>query len=152
MQVDGNFFPVCFPDGRLGGARVVPTRSGWRPVDAGNLPGGSFVRTRCGLGQAALRPKRWRGARCWAMTEIKLWRSPHALPRGSNSPRRNAVKTGAKTGAFRSGTLFSGIHFGMDERPRDAWICGLFVEIAKYLFFSLGLFRAGGVKSLSHGV
>jgi hypothetical protein len=49
MQVDGNFFPVFFPDGRLGGARVVPTRSGWRPVDAGNLPGGSFVRTRCGF-------------------------------------------------------------------------------------------------------
>jgi hypothetical protein len=78
MQVDGNFFPVCFPDGRLGGARVVPTRSGWRPVDAGNLPGGSFVRTRCGLGQAALRPKRWRGARGLAMTEIKLWRTPHS--------------------------------------------------------------------------
>jgi hypothetical protein len=25
--------------GRLGGARVVPTRSGWRAVDAENLPG-----------------------------------------------------------------------------------------------------------------
>ena len=27
---------------------------------------------------------------------------PHSLPRRSNSPRRNAVKTGAKTGAFRT--------------------------------------------------
>jgi hypothetical protein len=43
-----------------------------------------------------------RGARCWAMTEIKLGRTPHSLPRRSNSPRRNAVKTGAKTGAFRT--------------------------------------------------
>jgi len=39
---------------------------------------GSCVRTRCGLGQAALRQKRWRGARCLAMTEIKLWRTPHS--------------------------------------------------------------------------
>jgi hypothetical protein len=43
-----------------------------------------------------------RGARGWAMTEIKLGRTPHSLPRRSNSPRRNAVKTGAKTGAFRT--------------------------------------------------
>ena len=49
------------------------------------------------------------------MTEIKLGRIPHSLPRRSNSPRRNAVKTGTKTGAFRTGTLFSGIHFGMDD-------------------------------------
>jgi hypothetical protein len=35
-----------------------------------------------------------------AMTEIKWRRTPHSLPRRSNSPRRNAVKTGAKTGAF----------------------------------------------------
>ena len=49
------------------------------------------------------------------MTEIKWGRTPHSLPRRSNSPRRNAVKTGAKTGAFRTGTLFSGIHFGMDS-------------------------------------
>jgi hypothetical protein len=42
----------------------------------------------------------WLGARCWAMTEIKLRRTPHSLPRRSNSPRRNAVKTRAKTGAF----------------------------------------------------
>jgi hypothetical protein len=53
-------------------------------------------------------------ARGWAMTEIKLGRTPstlrssptaedgHSLPRRSNSPRRNAVKTGAKTGAFRT--------------------------------------------------
>ena len=52
-----------------------------------------------------------RGARCLAMTEIKLGRTPstlrssptaedgHSLPRRSNSPRRNAVKTGA----FRTG-------------------------------------------------
>jgi hypothetical protein len=31
-------------------------------------------------------------------------------------------------------------------------IHGHFIEIARYLFFSLGLFRAGGVKLLSHGV
>jgi len=43
-----------------------------------------------------------RGARCLAMTEIKLGRTPHSLPRRSNSPRRNAVKTGAKSGAFRT--------------------------------------------------
>jgi DNA-binding MltR family transcriptional regulator len=43
-----------------------------------------------------------RGARGLAMTEIKLGRTPHSLPRRSNSPRRNAVKTGAKTGAFRT--------------------------------------------------
>jgi hypothetical protein len=49
------------------------------------------------------------------MTEIKWGRTPHSLPRRSNSPRRNAVKTGAKTGAFRSGTLFSGFHFAMDD-------------------------------------
>jgi hypothetical protein len=42
--------------------------------------------------------------------------------------------------------------FGMDERPRNAWIYWLFLEIAKYLFFSLGLFRAGGIKLSSHGV
>jgi len=40
------------------------------------------------------------GARGLAMTEIKLGRTPHSLPRRSNSPRRNAVKTGAKTGAL----------------------------------------------------
>jgi len=44
------------------------------------------------------------------MTEIKLRRTPHSLPRRSNSPRRNdlsrrsqtqaEVKTGAKTGAL----------------------------------------------------
>jgi hypothetical protein len=34
------------------------------------------------------------------MTEIKLGRIPHSLPRRSNSPRRNAVMTGAKTGAL----------------------------------------------------
>ena len=55
----------------------------------------------------------WPGARSWAMTEIKWGRTPstlrssptaedrHSLPSRSNSPRRNAVKTGAKTGAFR---------------------------------------------------
>ena len=36
------------------------------------------------------------------MTEIKLGRTLHSLPRRSNSPRRNAVKTGAKTGALRT--------------------------------------------------
>src|SRR5208282_5091333 len=41
-------------------------------------------------------------ARCRARTEIKWGRTPHSLPRRSNSPRRNAVKTGAKTGAFRT--------------------------------------------------
>ena len=30
--------------------------------------------------KAALRPKRQLGARCWAMTEIKLGRTPHSLP------------------------------------------------------------------------
>ena len=59
---------------------------------------------------------------------------PHSLPRRSHSPRRNAVKTGAKTGAFRTGTLFSGIHFPdscqrhyalqkpNQERGRRRWI------------------------------
>src|ERR1035437_7676499 len=54
--------------------------------------------------------------RCWAMTEIKLGRTPstlrssptaedgHSFPRRSKSPRRNAVKTGAKTGACRTRT------------------------------------------------
>jgi hypothetical protein len=47
-----------------------------------------------------------------AMTEIKLGRTSHSLPRRSNSPRRNdlsrrsqtqaEVKTGAKTGAIRT--------------------------------------------------
>jgi hypothetical protein len=61
------------------------------------------------------------------MTEFKWGRSPHSLPRRSNSPRRNEVKTGAKTGAlriphsaFRSlhsalERLFSCVQFAMDN-------------------------------------
>jgi len=42
--------------------------------------------------------------------------------------------------------------FGMDERPRNAWIYWLFLEIAKYLFFSFVFSEAEALKLSSHGV
>ena len=65
------------------------------------------------------------------MTEIKLGRTPHSLPRRSNSPRRNAVKTGAKTGTFRSVNSLFHIHFGMEggtgHRPVLSGNLGIFI-------------------------
>jgi hypothetical protein len=72
------------------------------------------------------------------MTEIKLGRTPHSLPRRSNSPRRNAVKTGAKTGALSISHLdgsFPVFILGGTIGARNAWIYWLFMEIAKYLYF-----------------
>ena len=93
---------------------IIPAREEFEPTHVG-----------C-YGSPHGQPVAWPGARGWAMTEIKWGLSPHFLPRRSKSPRRNAVETGAKTGAFRTGTLFSDIHFGMDdwgERARLAcWL------------------------------
>jgi hypothetical protein len=85
---NGSFVPdgtmeVCQPQ--------VPAMNGWAIFNG--------ARNGARIPNAAGAKGRVAHARGWAMTEIKWGRSPHSLPRRSNSPRRNAVMTGAKTGA-----------------------------------------------------